>query len=154
MCFLCPNIFLHKLLSRFHTSFNLGYTVYSHYKGKPVKNATSAPQPGTGDLERIIGSDYFSCPKFLIITPSRDYKRLHVGVKETYMQGYNTCIEGMLVENCNTPPWLYLSVPPHGPQCKKHRWMNKWVTEWNHDKTSKLDGRMSTQKNKQTNKCK
>lgn len=40
-------ISLHKLISRFHTPFGLGHTEYSLRNGKPVKNATAAPQPGT-----------------------------------------------------------------------------------------------------------
>lgn len=35
--YLCPNISLHQLLSRFHTSFSLGYTEYLHHNGKPIK---------------------------------------------------------------------------------------------------------------------
>lgn len=74
----CVSISL--LLSRFHTSFRLGHTVYSHSNGKPVKCCyISTTDTETGECKTPKRCHYWSSPNFLIMSPAEDYKWLHVG---------------------------------------------------------------------------
>lgn len=129
--FLCLDFSLHRLLSRFHTSFRLGHAVYSHDNGKPVKYATQALQPETGECKPPKGCHYWPSPNFLIITPAEDYKWLNVGglfyhdtrkkrKKRNYTQGCNTCIIILFIKNWRRHPWNpHLSLTDHITN-KKH----------------------------------